>query len=237
MSDIDLLEFGGGRFSLQHEGEPVELLDPRDMHFQAVLLCLQAQIAPGTPGCADWKRAVIFDRWRWAHDLPHFEDARRLAYLVDHYRGAIANDLRVHANVDLGELWRARRWTHLLDLIDRLPAHSWFSATISGDKEHAEMLARAIAERRAAGQEDKAPSGPSLVGWTPEVAALHHVLDAVRRVEWTVAAVNAGKKAPDPPKPAPRPISEIEIAIKRADMAERKARHEALAARVLRRKP
>lgn len=234
MKSIDLLEHGGGHFHIRHNGELVALADPRGMHYQIVLLMLKLEHAPGTPGMPEWKRALVFDRWCAAWDLPEFQSAQRLAYLVDHYRPAISSDLHATHHMDLGELWRARRWILLLDLIDRLPAHSWYASAVSMDEDHAKMMAESIAaQKRDKNNEDKS-NGPSLTTWTPEVAAITNVLDAVRGVQHAIVAVNSAKgKAPEPPKPAQRPITPLEKAIRRVEYDTRKAAHDALAARVL----
>lgn len=239
MKSIDLLEHGGATgtspFALRHHGEYIALPDPRTRHYQWVLTALQLGHVPGTPGdLPEWKRALVFDRWCAAWDLPHrFEDARRLAYLVDHYRAAMSHDLHVHAHADLGDLWRARRWTLILDIVDRLPGHSQFGATIAMDEEHAQMMAEALAARNKDGGEDK-DSGPPLTTWTPEVAVLTNVLDAVKGVQYAVVAVQAEKgKAPEPPKPSERPVTPLQRALKRAEFDRRKAAHDALVARVL----
>ena len=234
MKSIDFLEHGGGHFAVRHHGEIIPLPDPRAMHYQEVLAALHLRHAPRTPGdLKEWQRVLVFERWCAAWDLPDFRSAQRLAYLVDHYRPAIANDMQVHAHLDLGALWRARRWTLLLDVIDRLPAHSWYAASVSMDEEHARMMAESIAARRSDG-EDTSSKGPALTTWTPEVAALTNLLDAVRGVQHAVVAVQAPKgKAPEPPKPAPRPITPLERALKRAEYDRRKASHETLVARML----
>jgi hypothetical protein len=237
MKNIDLLEHGGGHFHVRHHGELVSLPDPRALHYQTVLGALHLRHAPGTPGdLKEWQRILVFERWCAAWDLPDFQSAQRLAYLVDHYRAAISHDLQVYSHTDLGELWRARRWTLLLDIVDRLPAHSWYAASVSMDEEHARMMAESIAARQASGEEAES-SGPSLTTWTPEVAALTNVLDAVRGVQHAIVAVNSEKgKMPEPPKPSPRPTTPLERALKRAAFDRRKASHEALVARMLPRK-
>jgi hypothetical protein len=237
MDGIDFLEHGGGGAMVRHHGVLLPLTDPCAEHYQEVLRILQDGHVPGTPPSIPWwQRDLVFERWRAAWDLPAFDQARRLTYLVDKYRSAIASDLRVHAGVDLGDLWRARRWTHLLDLLDHLPGHSWFASAVSMDEEHAKMMAESIIARRESGEEsDQSPQGPSLVQWTPEVAVMTNVLDAVRGVQHAVVAVNAGDKAPAPPRPAPRPITPLERALRHADYVRRKAKHDALADRVLQR--
>jgi len=234
MKSIDLLEHGGGDFRLRLDGYLVDMPDPREMHYQQVLMGLAVGHVRWTPGdIPEWKRAAIFERWCAAWDLPSFNDARRLAYAVDHYRGALVHDLRVHAGLDLGELWRARKWQTLLDIIDRLPSHSHYTATMANDEEYAAMVAKTMAERKARGEDTAKDDGPALTSWTPELAMLTNLLDAINGVRYAVVAVQAGKKAGDPPKPARRPQTALERAMRRAEFNRRQAAHEALVARVL----
>lgn len=234
MKSIDLLEHGGGDFQIRFDGYVMDMPDPREMHYQDVLIGLYLGHVRWTPGnIPEHKRRAVFERWCAAWDLPlDFNEARRLAYLVDHYRGALNHDLRTYAGVDLGEFWRARRWQSLLDTIDRLPGHSHYSAAIANDEEHAKLVAETMAKRKAAGEQDE-DRGPALTGWTPEVAVLTQVLDAVNAVRYAVVAVQAGKKAGEPPKPARRPITALEKAMRRAEYERRKTAHESLVARVL----
>lgn len=231
MKSIDFLEHGGGGFALRHHDTLVGMPDPRALHFQRVLEILYHHHVPGTPADIGLDDAeLVFQRWCAAWDLPDFTQARRLAYLVDHYRSGIAYDLQTYANVDLGTLWRQRRWTMLLDLLDHLPAHSWYNATVSMDEEHANMVAEALLQS----DEESEDSGPSLVGWSPEVSALTNILDAVNAVSYAIVAVNSEKgKTPKEPAPARRPVTPLERAIKRAQYNRRKAKHESLVARVL----
>lgn len=233
MTDIDMLEFGGGAFTVLHHGELITLPDPRDQHYQWVLMALYLGHVPGTPSdISDRKRAALFERWRIAWDLPVFRDAQRLTYLVEHYRSAINYDLATMTPHDLGALWRGRRWRLLLDIIDHLPSHSWYAATASMDEDHAKMLADAIIARQQS-DNDKSDPGPSLVSWTPEVAVLNNIYDAIRGVQHAVIAAAVGDKAPKPPEPAPRPVTPLQKALKMAEFARRKRVHESLAARVL----
>ncbi len=232
MNPIDFLEHGGGHFMVRFGGDLISLPDPRAKHYQWVLTALSLGHVPGTPGkIPEWKRRLVFERWCAAWDLPTFKDAQRLAYLVDHYRSAISHDLSVYTHFDLGELWRARRWTLLLDVLDRLPGHSQYAAAVAMDEEHAKLMAESLAAREA--DPDAKSSGPSLTTWTPEVAMLTNILDAVRGVQHAVVAVQAGKKAPPPPEPSPRPRTPLEAALRRAEYNRRKAKHESLVARVL----
>ena len=208
------------------------MMDPRSVHYQAVLLALRDGHVPGTPvGIPEWKRALVFDRWRAAWDLPVFQDAQRLTYLLDHYRGAISSDLIRHAGLDLGQLWRQRRWTLLLDVLDRLPGNSHFAAAISMDEEHARMMADAIVARKANGDEEDT-DGPALTTWTPELAMLTNVFDAVTSVRHAVIMVNSEKRV-DPPKPAPRPWTPLAAALAGAQRRQREQEHQSIVNRFL----
>lgn len=233
MQSIDLLEYGGGHLRLRHHGEIVSLPDPRALDFQFVLRILHAEHVPGTPDDIPLETArLIFDRWCAAWDLPDFGSARRLAYLVDHYRAGISYDLQTYAHLDLGTMWRERRWTTLLDILDHLPGHSWYSATIAMDEEHANMVARIMVERGT--NEEKADTGPSLTNYTPEVAAMKDVLDAINHLTYVLATVNSERgKGPKEPAPTKRPVTPLENAIKRAEYEIRKAKHDTLVARLL----
>lgn len=236
MDNLDLLEHGGGALWLRHKGQLLEMPDPREIHYQILLLHLRERLAPMDYDIPIMHWDLIFERWSAAWDLPSFESARRLSYLVDHYRAAITHDLLVHAGLDLGEEWRARRWGRLIEIIDRLPGHGHFSAAVANDEEHAEMVAKAAAERGETRPGARGDSGPSLIGWSPEVAMQARILDAINNVRYAVIAAQHGKKAGDPPKPIQRPVTALEKAFRLAEHRRRRAAHEELAARVLRRK-
>lgn len=237
MRNIEIVEAAsGGPFVVQstppgYAPRQHVITDPADLSFMEVLLALKNEHAPLPDDlrAAEWKRALIFERWSAHYDLPDFQSAQRLAYLVDRYRSALVYDLRT-LGVDLGELWRQRRWRTLLDLIDHLPPHSWYSAAVSGDVEHAEMIAESLAARAEEGEQTN--EGPSLQSWTPEVAAITRLTDEVRRLHYIIPAVQ-GDKGVKPPEPLPRPHTPLEAAIKRASFNKRMAQHKALAARLL----
>jgi hypothetical protein len=234
MSNLSVLEAAtGGPFWFRYEGQNHLLPDPADLPFQTVLAILDAERIPDALAMPEWKRARLFAAWAAHYDLPDFQSAQRLSYLVDHYRSALVYDLQSFLNVDLGDLWRSRRWRTLLDHIDHLPGHSWYSAAVSTDEDHAAMIAESLASREQEGEVQ--PKGPSLQSWTPEVAAITRLTDAVKEVSYVVAAVNySGKGArPQPPKPEPRPRTPLEAAIQRADFNRRKASHDKLVKRLL----
>lgn len=96
--------------------------------------------------------------------------------------------------MNLGELWRARRWRFLLNLIDHLPRDSHYVEAAAQDDELA-------AYRRT-------PSGKAemrVAEWSPEVAVLASVHDIVAQLLAVTYAANGNK----PPKisPYPRPMT------------------------------
>lgn len=232
--NIDIVEAAsGGPFRFRHNGETYLVMDPADVDFQIVLLSLQEKHVPGCPGdMPSWKARALLEAWAAHYDLPDYASANRLAYLVDHYRSALVADLQTYAGADLGQLWRARRWRTLLDIIDHLPGHSWYNASVANDEEHTKMVAESLAARKAEGDESADSSGPPMHTWSPEVAKLTEVVDAVRGVRHAIIAVNS-KKAPDPPEPSPRPKTLLEAAIRRAEHDRKKSRHDALVKRML----
>lgn len=233
MSNLDFIEAAsGGPFVVRHNGDDLVLDDPVDMPYQAILAFLQEQHAPGLSArMPEWKRSLTFNRWSAHYDLPDFQSAQRLCYLLDRYRSALVYDIAHFCpGVDIGDLWRSRRWRTALDLIDHLPGHSWYSSAVSGDEEHAAMIAESLAMRESEGE--KAPAGPALHTWTPEVALLTALRDDVRALHYIIPASQGDKKA-KPPPPLPRPTTPLEAAVHRASFEHRKAKHEDLVKRLL----
>jgi hypothetical protein len=231
--ELDALDAArGGPFSYRSGGHVYTTVDPADLSFDAVLMILSIGTLLAVPNMPLWKRYALTQRWAAHYDIPTIDQANRLAYVVNRYRADLEYDLRVHANVDLGEAWRSRRWRTLLATIDRLPSHSYYSEAVSQDPEHARMLAEAMAA--APESDEPASAAPPLRTWTPEVRLLTDILDAVRRVEWaTIAVGSPSGKAPKPPQPAPRPKSLLSSATKRAEHDKRLAAHKTLVQRLL----
>jgi hypothetical protein len=219
----------GGRFELQYDGEVIALVSPDELGFQEVLACLQDPRYLIDARMPEWKRRKARDAWAAHHDLPTFDHARRLCYVVDRYAGPLTYALRSNVGVDLIEMWHSRRWQTLLDLIDRLPPTSAYAVAVSKDAEHAEMLADAMAKRAA---EQDGDDGPSLDTWSAEIDVLTSLRDDVRVLQYVVRAANGDTKA-KPPAPLPRPSSPMQKALKQADFRRRQAAHNDLVARVL----
>jgi hypothetical protein len=219
---------GHGQLSVLVEGRRTTLPDARDLSVDEIMLILHAQALRELTALhlPHWKIAAATARWAAHHDLPDFSQSQRLLYLVDRYRNEIEFDLSQFGQ-DLTELFRARAWRKLLNLIDHLPRNSWFTEAVSNDEEHAAMVAKAMAER----SDDEPDSHPPMRTWSSELEMLAKLVDAVRANTYTLAAVNSGKGSPPPPEP--RPQTALERAQKIARHQRRKAKHEALVARML----
>lgn len=231
MGDIDRIEAArGGPLRFLLDGERYRIADPRGVDYQRVLAVLHDPRYLTDLRMAEWKRTALARAWAAHYDLPEFDHAKRLCYLVDRYADALISDLQSHHGVDLLELWRSRRWRTLLALIDRLPPQSAYAVAVGDDPEHSEMLAKAMAERAEADGDEK--KGPSPATWSPEVDVLTALRDDVRALQYYVR-LSAGDKKAKPPAPLPRPVTPLERAQKRAEFSRRKSKHEALVARML----
>lgn len=127
--------------------------------------------------------------------------------------------------LDLGELWRDRRWALLWTILMQLPAASNVKAALANDDEFALMVldGRDIDDLRQPGK-----SAVSLAEYTPEVAALYDVIDRLGDVCAGLVGLGGGK--PKRTKPVPRPKSAFE----RVAIENRRKQHQSLVSRVLR---
>lgn len=144
---------------------------------------------------------------------------RRLAHLVARYGRAIRCDLRVRYGLDLHVEWQERRWSALLDYIDRLPRDSQYVEALTSDEE----WAVAVLEHEPGEQ----PPSRRMAEWSTEVELLTSVLDAVRENTRAVVAAAGGK--PGKFHPAPRPRTALE----RARRRRRQVVHDRLTAKLL----
>lgn len=227
----------GGPFRFIVDGQRYTVSDPADISWEDLLTILSSEHVPGTPRMSEAKRRELFHRWSAHHGLPAFTEARRLAYNVNRYYRTLENDLRIHARVDLGELWRARRWSLLLNAIDFLPSHSHYGEAVANDPEHAKMLIEALGERAKGadpGSEDDQSGHPPLHTWTPEHAALIRLIDVAKGIQWAIfASVPGNKQPPQAPAPEPRPKTVLDRARRQAEYDRKLAKHKALTARML----
>lgn len=232
---IEDLDLRAERVIIRHADwlDDVVLPDPRLLYYQDVLLLLRDRDfeALRDKRISIYSIETIHNLWRAAYDLPEINAAIRLTYVVDHYEEALEYDLRNHLGVNLEELWLHRRWGRLLGYIDRLPSHTWYAQAVSEDPEHTALLAKQMADAQANGEDDQA--SPPLATWSPEVAKLSDVHDAIKElIHVTVSAHSDGKKVPEPVFTR-RPQSDLQRQVEKMKFERRKAAHEKLVARML----
>lgn len=133
--------------------------------------------------------------------------SRRLVYLLQRYGQAIEADL-ADRGWDLAELWRARRWRTLLNIVEHLPSTSHFVAAMADDDEAAELLP------------EPRPGPPALTEFGPVEQRLTLIADRLGEVV-TAVYNTVAKKPQKPPPPLPRP----ETAHDRLRRSRRRARH------------
>lgn len=237
---LDALERAGRPLQrVRLRGEILATRSPVELSYTEVLASMRDTRSfvyfvlpqPGEDGVETWPRMARWQverlqaEWVARHDLGTYEGARRLAFLLNRYREAIEYDL--HPGASVNDLWRARQWRLLLNLIDRLPRASHYQEAVVGDEEHVRMLVEA-SER--SGQ--KPPTGPRMSDWTPDHEVLVGILDAVRALTVTTVRMNLPKGKPGPKfEPSERPRT----AFDKIRHQVKQARHDALADRVLRR--
>lgn len=230
MREIERLDaYRTSALTFQIDGQRRTLPHPEDLSIPEILTALEDGLIaemlerPLKP----WQSSVLFGRWRAHHDIPDFRDAQKLCYLVDRYRWDLTYDLRHEVGVDLAEMFQARRWGTLGALIDRLPRTSCYSESAANDEEHAEALAKAMAEQ----PERPGTKNPALRTWTEEAEMGAKVLDAIHALQATVTALAGGKASQ--PKPTPRPLTALERARVAAENDRKKRSHQKLVARML----
>jgi hypothetical protein len=125
--------------------------------------------------------------------------------------------------LDLGELFRERRWRFLLTLLMQLPQTSNMKAKLADDEEFARSVLRGrdIDDLRQPGK-----ATVSLTEFSPEVAALFDVVDRLGDVCAGLRGLSGAKARP--PRPLPRP----KTAFDRVAFENRRRAHKALWERV-----
>ncbi len=227
----------GGPFVVRWNDELWLMPDPADLPFMDVLNRLAYGLpeapAEGDAAFPQWKLETLLQAWAAHYDLPDIQQAQRLAYLVDHYFDELTYDFahQLHG-LDLGDLWRRRRWATILRYIDRLPPDCWYSGAVSRDPEHKKALIEAMAARDAAAGDAAPPARPSWIGWSNEVNALTALRNDIRQLTY-VTVLAAGSKQAQPPEALPTPEHPTERAAAIANERAAKAKHNALVARLL----
>lgn len=215
MSSLDDLDAEkSGPFALALPGgERAVLRSPQDMTWREVAGCIADLAAfvrlAGVPGMPANAIAAVRGRWITHHGLTADNDqTRRLAHVMDRYANQLEADFpRCYPGVGPADLWRARKWRCLLNLIDHLPQNTYYQHALAQDPEHAKRVAAWKADPR---NKDKIKTAPPWSIWSPELAKLTDILDQLKVVAYRVGAVNGNK--PEKPKFDERPKSEIEKA-------------------------
>lgn len=223
----------GGEFHYRHGGRVKTLpaaVDLPDVLLIQVLTDISAWIQwttpePGAPMWAIWE---IRDAYCLSQGLP-LEDAdiTHLVSMVDRYGEALEVDLLNHGGLDLIELWRARRWRRLLNVIDRLPQASHYSEQMLNDREVVLEIKKRQHEREKREGKKRVVTGTPVSQYTTEVSMLRDIINAVNSLRAAVIAANGGK--PGETKPYPGPITLLDS----AEHEIRQSEHESLVARVM----
>lgn len=221
-----------GRFVIRVNDGPAELRSPLDMTWQEIAACIDNRAVfielSGLPGMPLATVDEVRSRWIAHFGLtPDDRATRRLAGIMDKYANELEADFpRHYPGVGPADLWRARKWRCLLNLIDHLPQNTHYHHALMNDPEHAKR----VAEHKAAHPEQEKKYSPPWHVWSPEYEALQGVIDELRILRATLVGVNGGK--PGKPELTPKPTSEIREATYRKKLEV----HESLASRILSRR-
>lgn len=119
-------------------------------------------------------------------------------------------------------MWRQRRWRELLNILEFLPRTSAYAQAMATDDKLAEQIVQVSDSAGRTGSWTRTHRE-----YTPEVEMLSAVFDRLGELIRAVAATRGSNSKPA--TPAPRPVSAIERARRRAT-AEK---HRRLAARLI----
>lgn len=147
---------------------------------------------------------------------------RRLAFYLDRYGSEIEADFQgpIYSGLDLGELWRMRRWGKILRLINQLPQASRYYAAVANDEEHVALLVKAQEGRPAQ------KYSPPMSQWSQEVDVLASIHDGIQHLIGVTVAVS-GNKAP-----SATPYARPETAFAAIRENEKLKKHQAIVDRV-----
>lgn len=236
MLDTQALESASdSALTFVYDGQVGALPHPRDLPVGTLVgMLMVGSMTLDLPPMSMYKRKALFEAWVAHHDLTTPQQTKRLVYNIDRYGDHLEWDLRTSAaGADLGELWRARRWRYLLNLIDHLPRTTYFTEAVSNDPEHAKMIAESLASQETSGESEAAH--PPMRTWDQQSALLADLVDAVRE-NTRVTLMAAGDKNPPKVTPYSRPLTALDAARRRATEEKRLQAHESLADRLLARR-
>ncbi len=234
--DLDRLDAElGGPMRVQLGGQVVELVAATALPWGYVASVLgdpmmfAALIWPAGQPIKWWQIAVVQEAWARHNGLPAADQARRLLYMVQKFGDGIEYDLRAHlAGVNLGDLFRGRRWRELLNLLDQLPQDTHMNRLLTTDEEYMEAV---LGDAEPADNDEAKTPAPSMAHWSQTNALLAVLIDEVRRL----TATNQGLAGAKNPKfePYPRPVSAAQAIMLRREEERRRAKHNELVALLL----
>lgn len=231
---------GSERFVLSRSHQEKPLVPAAKLSYETVVAALHdprifMQKVAGSRSLPAQDIPALQRSWAVQNGLLMGAQLDRLLWILQRFRADVEYDLRKHLGLDLGAMWRARRWREILDSIDRLPRATWTYQSMVNDPDYAEAMAEARANAKDEG-DDEPPSRP-LVESTPEVAAISDLIDAVNALRVTYIMANKKEGSPDPKiPPYPRPRTLLDTMTEKAKRKARWAAHESLADRVLTRR-
>lgn len=199
MNRLDQVDVAtGGPFRVLSGGVNLTAANPVDLAWQVVAMALEepqfflANVINVDVSSAVLKR--LMESWRVHYDLPTFDETRRLALAIERYHDALEWDLYEFCRVDLGNLWRRRKWRLLLNLIDKLPVYSLYSQMMANDDDYTKALAEQLK------LEDESPSSgrPPLRGFTPVVSTLQLIVNELRAFRNESLQIHSGKNSTIP---------------------------------------
>jgi hypothetical protein len=222
--DLNHLEPRPPRLRVRISGAASDLRAPQDLSWQQIVLSLRDQaaftayvLADPTIDLPSWKLDQLRDAWHRYHALPSIEQISRLLRTVQAHGDALEYDLAA-LGIDLRAYWRERRWSTLLNLIDRLPRTSHYVEAQLDDED----LAAAILDT------NQAVNGRVRMStWSHEVDLLAAIHDRLGHL----IAVNTAAAGGKPPTltPVPRPTTAMDRLRKR----RRDEQHQDLVAKLL----
>ena len=125
----------------------------------------------------------------------------RLARLLERYEPQIRADLAEYYSSDVSALLSARRYRHVLALIDQLPRTARTPVAVLQDDELARDLPEFLFHAKPSDVEEATVDSRE---WDATVEMLASVYDAISVLIEVTSKSGSGKR-PKPPKPLPRP--------------------------------
>jgi hypothetical protein len=152
----------------------------------------------------------------------HAGGSRQLVWILERCHDEALYDLACRG-LDLGELFRGRRWAFLLAFLWQLPQTSNTKAKLADDEEFARAI---IGDRNIDDLRQPGASPVSLAEFSPEVGALFDVVDRLGDVVAGLRSLSGSKGR------APRPVPRPKTAFERVATANRRQKHHELWERI-----